>query len=369
MAEFHRTRCEKLRKLLKKSNADAMLVTDFVNVTWLTGFTGDDSYLLVFPDGEVLISDSRFMLQVPTECPGLDYIIRDARTTMLGAVQTELKKAFPRQSPESVRLAVEADRMTLAIGRKLEEKVTPLLVPLSGMVDDLRQIKDKAEVELIRQAGKIAKNAFLAMRATLAPHKTEKQLAAELEYTMRLLGAKGEAFPSIVAVDAHAANCHAVPRDVALEGAGMLLVDWGANFEGYLSDLTRTVVLGEMTKEFRKIYKIVLDAQLKAIDAIQPGKKCSEIDAIARNHITKHGYGTHFGHGLGHGLGMYVHESPRFGVTCDTELRPGMVMTVEPGIYIEGWGGIRIEDDILVTRRGCEVLTDVPKDLADIVVN
>lgn len=369
MAEFHRGRCEKLRKLVKKSGAGAMLVTDFVNVTWLTGFSGDDSYLLVFPDGEVLISDSRFMLQIPAECPGLGYVIRDTRTTMFDAIRAEIQKAFPQTSPESVTLAVEADRMTLASGRKLEEKVTPLLLPLSGMVDDLRQIKDKAEVELIRQAGKIAKNAFLAMRATLAPHKTEKQIAAELEYTMRLLGAKAEAFPSIVAIDAHAANCHAIPRDVTLEGAGMLLVDWGANLDGYRSDLTRTLAIGEMTKEFRKIYKIVLDAQRKAIEAIQPGKKCSEIDAVARNHIAKHGYGTHFGHGLGHGLGMHVHESPRFSPMCDTELRPGMVLTVEPGIYIEGWGGIRIEDDILVTRRGCEVLTDVPKNLDEITVS
>ncbi len=369
MAEIHLQRCEKLRKLLKKSDAGAMLVTDVVNVTWLTGFTGDSSYLLVFPDGVVLISDSRFMLQIPAECPGLNFTIRDTRTPMTEAVKRELKKAFPRQAPETVFLGVEADCMTLATSRVFQEKVTPSLVPLSGQLDGLRQIKDKTEIDCIRHAGKIAKNAFLAMRATLGPQKTEKQLAAELEYTMKLLGAQCEAFPSIIALDAHAANCHAVPREVKLEGAHMLLVDWGANYHGYRSDLTRTLALGEPTKEFKKIYKIVLDAQMKAIDAIRPGQKCSEIDAVARNHITKCGYGSTFGHGLGHGLGMHVHESPRFSPVCDTELQPGMVMTVEPGIYIENWGGIRIEDDILVTRRGYEVLTDVPKTLADVVVS
>ena len=362
MPDFHFARCDKLRKILKKSNADAMIVTDVTNVTWLTGFTGDSSWLLVTPDGQILLSDFRYTIQIAEECPGLDVAIRDTSTSLAELAKRHLGKM------ENMKLAVEADVLTLAEADRVREKITENLVPLSKTVLDLRQVKNKEEIALIRQAGKIAKNAFLAMRATLAPHKTERQIAAELEYTMRLLGAGGSAFPSIVAVDAHAAHCHAVPAEATLADAKMLLVDWGADYRGYKSDMTRVLVFGEITKEFRKIYKIVLDAQLKAIDAICPGKTCAEIDAVARNHIKKSGYGPHFGHGLGHGLGLNVHESPRFGPKDTTVLRPGMVLTVEPGIYVEGWGGVRIEDDILVTRRGCEVLTDVPKSLEDTLI-
>ncbi|MDO4551343.1 MAG: Xaa-Pro peptidase family protein [Planctomycetia bacterium] len=369
MADFHFQRCEKLRKLLKKSPADAILITNFINVTWLTGFTGGDSYLLVFPDGQILLSDSRYTLQIAEESPGLEFCIRDTQTSMLDLVKQQLSKYFPSREVTDLTLAVEAETMSLGMSLKVREKVTEHLFPLNNALLELRQIKDTHEIALLRTAGKIAGKAFMAMRATLTAEKTEAQLATEMNYTMRLLGARGESFPSIIALDARAAQCHAVPTDASLAGANMLLVDWGADYKGYKSDLTRVLVLGEMTKKFQKIYKTVLDAQQKAIDAIKPGVSCDMIDAVARNYIAKAGFGDCFGHGLGHGIGLQIHEAPSFSPKCHTVLRPGMVITVEPGIYIENWGGVRIEDDILVTRRGCEVLTNVPKSLNDILVD
>jgi Xaa-Pro aminopeptidase len=222
---------------------------------------------------------------------------------------------------------------------------------------------------LTRRAVWQAEKAFGVIRASLRQEMTEKQIAADLEYQFRLFGAKGAAFPSIIAIGSRAALPHATPGDQRIEDNDFLLVDWGASEGLYRSDLTRMVVTGKILPKFAAIYEIVLEAQMKAIEAIRPGVVCQDIDAVARRIIAKAGYGKRFGHGLGHGMGLLIHESPRFAVKNQTVLKPGMIMTVEPGIYIPGWGGIRIEDDILVTRGGHEVLTNVPKQLDDIILN
>ena len=185
---------------------------------------------------------------------------------------------------------------------------------------------------------------------------------------MRLFGAKECAFPSIVAVGARAALPHATLSDRRVDSAELLLIDWGANESLYRSDLTRVLVTGRLSPKLEKIYRIVLEAQLAAIDAIQPGMACEDVDAVARTIIEKAGYGKYFGHGLGHGLGLHVHEGPRLAKGVKTPLKPGMIVTVEPGIYLPKWGGVRIEDDVLVTREGCKVLSSVPKELEDVVV-
>lgn len=377
-------RRDRLRKALKKVGVDALLVTDFTNVTYLTGFTGDDSYLLVRPDGETVLSDPRYITQLEEECPGVDLSIRPPGVSMLQAVVRSLKRTVPfslgrklgqpparksAQSPKIGRLGVEGDSMTVGLRDKIAEKLPKLqLVTTSGLVEKLRLVKDKDEIARMRQAIRQAEKAFAVLRSTLRPEMTEKEAADELEHQFRLFGAKNAAFPTIVAVGPRAALPHATPTRKRIGDGDFVLVDWGANEGLYNSDLTRVLVTGRISPRFERIYRVVLDAQTRAIAAVRPGVSGHDVDRIARSVIAKAGFGRRFRHGLGHGLGMLVHEAPRLAVKNQTILKPGMVVTVEPGIYVPGWGGIRIEDDVLVTRTGHEVLTHVPKRLEDAFV-
>jgi Xaa-Pro aminopeptidase len=360
----HQTRRDKVRRALRKVGVEALLVTDFTNVTYLTGFTGDDSYLLMREDGETLLSDPRYTTQLGEQCPDVDLYIRKPGTSILQATIRVLR------SSEISRLGVEADSMTIGLEDKISDKLPHMaIVPTSGLVEKFRQIKDKEEIALTRRAIEHAEKAFGVIRASLRPQMTEKQIADDLEYQCRLFGAKAAAFPSIIAVGPRAALPHAVPGNNRVEESDFILIDWGANEGLYLSDLTRMIVTGKIPPKFERIYETVLEAQTKAIQAIKPGVVCQDVDAVARRIITKAGYGRRFGHGLGHGVGLLIHEAPRLAIKNQTVLKPGMIVTVEPGIYIPGWCGVRIEDDILVTRNGHEVLTNVPKRLEDIILN
>ncbi len=356
-------RRRRLRKTLAKANIDALLVTDFTNVTYLTGFTGDDSYLLVRRDGETILSDPRYTTQLEEECPGLDMHIRPPGQTMPQAI------SHVARGSKIGPLGVEADSITVGLRDRIAAKLPKIaLASTSGMVENLRLTKDKYEIARLRVAIEQAENAFAALRAKIRPEMTEKQAADELEHQFRLFGAKDAAFPSIVAVGPRAALPHATPSSQRRIGeADFVLFDWGANEGLYRSDLTRVLVTGRISPKFERIYRVVLEAQNRAIRAIRPGISAHDVDNVARSYIAKAGFGRRFRHGLGHGLGLAVHESPRLAVKNPTILKPGMVVTVEPGIYLPGWGGIRIEDDVLVTRSGHEVLTHVPKQLEDVV--
>lgn len=356
-------RRDRLRKAIKRAGVDALLVTDFTNVTYLAGFTGDDSYLLVRCDGETVLSDPRYTTQLNEECPGVDLHIRPPGTTMLQSVVRVMRAA------RVGRLGVEADSMTVGVRDRIVEKLPRVTVnPTSGLVEKLRQIKDKHEIARLRKAVWQAEKAFAVLRSTLRPEMTEKDAADELEHQFRLFGAKDAAFPTIVAVGPRAALPHATPTRKRIGDGDFVLVDWGACEGLYRSDLTRVLVTGRIGPKFERIYRVVLEAQTRAIAAIRPGVSAHDVDHVARAVITKAGYGRRFRHGLGHGLGILVHEAPRLAVKNQTILKPGMVVTVEPGIYLPGWGGVRIEDDVLVTRTGHEVLTHVPKRLEDAVV-
>ncbi|MBN2473782.1 MAG: aminopeptidase P family protein [Pirellulales bacterium] len=352
----HATRRDRLRKAINRAGADALLVTNFTNVTYLTGFTGDDSYLLVARRGERVLSDSRYTTQLGEECPGLDLHIRSHRVTMIQAVAKVLK------SSKIGRLAIEADSMTVSLRNKIAAELPRMeIVATSGLVENLRQIKDKHEIARIRRAVWCAEKAFGVIRATLRPEMSEKQVAVELEHQMRLFGARYRGFASIVGVGPRAALPHAVPTDRQIRESDFVLIDWGADEGLYKSDLTRVLVTGKISPKLERIYGVVLKAQTRAIAAIRPGALAKDIDKIARETIANAGYGRRFGHGLGHGVGLEIHEAPRLAAKSETVLKPGMVITVEPGIYLPGWGGVRIEDDVLVTRKGHEVLTSVPK--------
>jgi Xaa-Pro aminopeptidase len=357
-------RRQKLINLLKKQPVEALLVSNETNVSYLTGFTGDSSFLLIGKDFCTLISDGRYTTQIAQECPDLDVHIRPITETIVVAAAKVVKKA------KLVKLGVEADYLSLAQFEKLKEGVKGLEpLPISGTVEELRQIKDAGEIAEIRLAIRQAEKGFEALRAQLRGEMTELQAAHLLEQAMRQFGAAGAAFPPIIAVGDRAALPHARPTTVPVSGADFVLIDWGAaTSSGYRSDLTRILVTGKISPKLEKVYRVVLKAQQSAIKAIRAGARCCDVDAVARRVIDGAGYGKHFSHGLGHGIGLNIHEAPRMSAASQGELKPGMVVTVEPGIYLEGWGGVRIEDDCLVTRQGVEVLTNVPKDFAQVIV-
>ncbi len=357
-------RRDRVRRVLTKQNLAALLVTNPVNVRYLTGFTGGDSYLLFSPDGETLLSDPRFTIQIEEECPGLDVAIRPGGVSLVQAVAKILGKN------SSGTLGLEAESVTLAEQERISQALPRRqLVPTRNIVEEFRQVKDRSEVDLIRKAIDVAHRAFQDLRENIKPEQSEVDLRNDLEYLMRLFGGEEKSFPSIIGAGPRAALPHGTPSDMKVEGQSHVLFDWGAIVDGYMSDLTRVLIFAPNNKRLRTIYDTVLKAQEAAIAAIKPGKTGEEIDAVARAIIRDEGFGRYFNHGLGHGLGLEIHENPRFAIGNKTILKPGMVLTVEPGIYLKNWGGVRVEDDILVTRTGCEVLSQrVPKAFEDMVV-
>lgn len=352
-------RRDKLRALLRASQAPAMLVTGEVNVSYLTGFTGDSSALLIGPHLEVIVTDSRYTTQLKEECPGIEVQVRKVTQPINEAIARVVKKARLR------RLAYEGNRLVVESFHGLRERLPEVeWLPFGGKIEsELRAIKDEFEIAQTREAVRLAERAFEVVRASLMPEATEVETAWELERVVRKFGGAGMSFPPIVAVGDRAALPHYRPQSFAVKQAPLLLIDWGAQTSsGYKSDITRTLFTGKPTKQLATVYNTVLKAQQRAIQAIRPGRKCSAIDAQARDYIDQAGFGKYFGHGLGHGIGLEIHEQPRFSPASDAQLEPGMIVTVEPGIYLPGRGGVRIEDDVLVTEEGYEVLSSLPKD-------
>ncbi|MBI3409347.1 MAG: aminopeptidase P family protein [Planctomycetes bacterium] len=369
----HPKRRERLIQQIVSEGIDAVLVSNPVNVTYLTGFTGDSSHLVVSAAKTVLISDGRFTEQLAEECPGLECHIRPPSQPVIEASAQVLG------SLGVAKVGVESGHLTIANFESLKEKLRTVAWKLGGdRVERLRQTKDDGEVAAIRRAIRVAQTAFTMFRAMLRPADTEKELADSLEMYTRRAGGDEGAFPSIVAVGARAALPHAPPTPRRVSEASLTLIDWGASAGGYKSDLTRVLfphnnagILGAngvvpsklVEPKLREVYAVVLRAQLKAIAAIRPGVKTGAVDAAARGVIEEAGYGDYFTHSTGHGIGLQIHEAPFLRAGFEQLLEPGMVVTVEPGIYLPGVAGIRIEDDVLVTPNGSEVLTSVPKDL------
>jgi Xaa-Pro aminopeptidase len=356
------SRREQVKAKLPLDQIDALLISGPSNVSYLTGFTGDSSVLVVGRDREVIISDGRFTTQLEKECPGLEASIRLAGQEMSAAIAHVVDLAGWR------KLGLEATSWTLGEYEALRSALpTVELAGIHGRVESLRQIKDEEEIAALREAIRYAERAFMMLRAGLRSSDSEKDAADALEGYVRRCGATGTSFPPIVAVGVRSALPHARPTPETLIGQDhFVLVDWGATGRPYKSDLTRVLVTGKVTPKFEAIYRTVLNAQERGIAAIRPGAKARDVDAEARSVIEEAGFGRFFDHGLGHGLGMDIHEDPRIRRESDVLLEPGMVFTIEPGIYLPGWGGIRIEDDILVTPDGHEVLSHAPKSLESV---
>lgn len=363
MSSFARRR-DALRRLLIDQALPALLVTEERNVAYLTGFTGDSSFLLITRDREIVLSDRRYEQQLQEECPGLEAAIRGPGQPMPAfTAATVTKLGLPA-------VGVEGESISYHLYEKLHEALPAGKLAITrGLVESLREIKDEAEVATIREAIRIAEQSLHVVRQGLDPGMSEKQVADELEYRIRREGGTSSAFPIIVGVGPRAALPHGRPTpEVKLGDADFVLIDWGARYAGYHSDLTRVLVTGKLSPQFEKVYGVVLAAQQAAIRAIHPGVLMKDVDAAARRVIAEAGYGEAFGHALGHGIGLAVHEQPRLGPDQARPLAAGMVVTVEPGVYLPGWGGVRIEDDVLVTSEGCELLTQWPKEWEACVV-
>ena len=345
---------------------DAILVSKRVDVSYLSGFSGEDSALLFGKNWSVLITDFRFGEQAPVECPGSDVLIRPRKATLEEQAALLVKELDP-QVIGFQATDLSYDRFSrlkkLTRGRKL--------LPLPDLFSEVRAVKDECEIAVTRTAVEMAENAFRSLIAGGAKKligKSERQIAGELETLLRDEGADRAAFDMIVAAASNGSMCHYAPSDQRLKRGDALLIDWGAETKGYRSDITRVIFIDSVSQEMREIYPIVLAAHQAAINGIRPGVSCGTIDALARDLIAEAGYGKEFGHGLGHGIGREIHEQTRFFAGCKTKLKKNMIVTVEPGIYLPGIGGVRIEDDILVTSAGHDYLNKLPRDLDSMVV-
>ena len=357
---------KKLRQFkskLAESKTDGFLVTNETNVQYLSGFTGDSSWLLVSKKMTGLITDSRYTEQARNQLAGIRVI--EHRKGLLVKLN-ELNKKLKIK-----RLGFESNHLTFAMVKLLRKHLgrKVKLVPTTGRVGKMRELKTPAEIKKLRESITCAKKAFFKMKNKIRPGMTEKDIAAELEYQLRRLGAAHGAFNNIVAVDGRASLPHAEPTKQVVKRNSSVLFDWGACLNGYNSDLTRVVFLKKVSPINKKLYRIVKEAQHRAINMIKPGVAIKDVDDAARGYIASHGYGKNFGHGLGHGIGRMVHELPGLNPRSKGKLAAGMVMTIEPGIYLPGRAGIRIEDMVLVTKTGCEVLTrSVPKKMEDMII-
>ena len=354
-------RLQRFRKQMHLKKIEATLLTNRMDSFYLTGCTAEDSALLVTPKHIRMISDGRFQDSIDAECPWIDKDIRR------GSLVAEIAKVCKRLRLSS--LAVQGDVVSVDLHRELRKACKPIKLTIApAIVSQLRRIKDAFEIRAIESASRVAEDAFRSTCRSIRVGQTEQAIAARLEYEMKKRGASEPAFPSIVAEGPNAALPHAFPGERRVKEGSMLLVDWGACVGFYRSDLTRVVGIRRMPPRIATIYRIVLEAHEKAIAAIRPGRRARDVDAVARAHIRKAGFGKEFSHGLGHGLGLDVHEAPRLGRQSEDVLEAGMVVTVEPGIYVKGVGGVRIEDDVLVTADGARVLTHLNKDVASAIV-
>jgi len=353
-------RLHAVRDSLGDLEVDALLVTDETNVHYLSGFTGDSSYLLVTENQTTILSDGRFETQIAIDCGQIACEIRPPSQLLSELAQSILNDCGAK------RVAIESDHLSLAVFREIESGCDSIeLVETSGIVESNRMVKDEIEINRTRRAVEIAQQALEAVLSSLGADDTERQVAYRIEAEMRDRGAEGCSFPPIVAGGAAAAIPHYHPSQKTIGEAATLLIDWGANFQGYASDLTRTFHLGKASDRFERAYEAVLQAQLAAIDLISPGVMAADVDRVARDVLDQAGFGDAFVHSLGHGTGLEIHEGPKLSATSEQTLLAGMIVTVEPGLYFKGEFGIRIEDDILVTESGCEVLSQFPKGLDD----
>lgn len=348
-------RVDKLRQRFKDNEVDGMLITSASNRRYMARFTGTAGALLISEQEAVFITDFRYMDQAREQARGYDIV--EHKGPIIDTIGEQIDRLGIH------RLGFEADYTTYSDFRTYEETFSATLVPTSEVIEQLRLTKDEEELQVIRDAVKIADDAFEHIVDVIRPGMTELTVANELEFFMRKQGATSSSFDTIVASGYRSALPHGVASDKPIEKGELVTLDFGALYKGYCSDITRTVAIGEPSEELKSIYDIVLEAQKQGVAHLKAGMTCKEADALTRDVIEAKGYGEQFGHSTGHGIGLDVHEAPALSKRSERTLQSGMVVTVEPGIYVSGLGGVRIEDDVLLTENGNERLSQATKEL------
>lgn len=351
-------RMKRLLQLMEQENIGALLVADRHNVRYFSGFTGDTAYLYISKKRHLLLTDSRYTVWAREEVKEFEVFQVD-RTV---SYQEKIRQLAEEEKIQSI--GFENNKMIYSDVQAFREKLPDVKwLELNQKLDRLRCIKDASEQECIRKAEAIGDCAFSHIVQELCVGMSEKEAAWEIECAMRKHGAEGLSFETIAVFGKRTAMPHAVPGETKLQKGDLVVMDFGCIYRGYCSDMTRTVVMGEVSGRQKDIYETVLKAQLAALSSIKSGIRCCDADAVARTVIEKAGYGQYFGHGLGHSVGLFIHESPALSPRDETVLQEGMSETVEPGIYIPDFGGVRIEDLVIVTKNGCENLTNSTKEL------
>jgi Xaa-Pro aminopeptidase len=368
------SRLRALRAQIKQKGLDALLVTSLNNVRYLTGYSGSNGIAVVSPRGAYFLTDFRYQTQAQREVK--EYRIVIARRRLL----PELGGLPPLR--RGARVGFEAVNVSVSVHRALKKLLPKVkLVPTEGLVESVSIRKDRGEIAKLRQAARIADAAFKHVLKFIKPGVRELDIANEIDHFMKKNGLKVPALESVPPFESHAvmpsfetivasgprsAMPHGIASTKKIKRGELVTMDFGGQYQGYASDITRTVVVGKASPKQKRIYNLVLEAQLAALSRARAGVKAKDLDKIARDIISQAGYGKNFGHGLGHGLGLLVHDSPAVAPTSKMTLLPGMVITIEPGIYIQGWGGVRIEDDVVITEKGCELLTRARKELIEL---
>ncbi|MBE1553776.1 M24 family metallopeptidase [Sporosarcina limicola] len=345
----------KIRELLKEHEIDGLLITNPYNRRYMTGFTGSAGLALISADDAVFITDFRYTEQAEKQIDG--YRIVKFAKTLVEEVAVQAKNMNLRT------IGFEKDNLSFGLYEVYEKTVEAKLKPVAGLVEQLRLIKTDEELAVLKKAAKIADDAFAHICTFIRPGVTEIEVSNELEFFMRKQGATSSSFDIIVASGVRGALPHGVATDKVIESGELVTLDFGALYNGYISDITRTIAVGEPSEKMKEIYAVVLAAEELGVKEIKSGMTGKEADAITRDYITSKGYGEAFGHSTGHGIGLEVHEAPSLASKSDTVLVPNMTVTVEPGIYLPGIGGVRIEDDIIMTKDGNERLTHSPREL------
>jgi Xaa-Pro aminopeptidase len=353
---MEQARLNRLRTEMQVLGLEAVFITNAYNRKYLSGFTGSSGALLITLEKAFLLTDFRYRTQATAQAKY--YEIVEHAPKMIATVKEIMTKLKIEQ------LGFEQNELTYGLYQSYAAELAPIqLQPTDQLVEKLRMFKDESELQILQEAADLADATFSFIVTKLAAGVSEQEIALEMEIYMRKHGAVSSSFDTIVASGERSALPHGVASNRLLQMNEFVKLDFGAYYRGYCSDLTRTVVLGKPTDKHKQIYNIVLEAQLQTLDKLKPGMTGKEADAVARDIITKAGYGDCFGHGTGHGLGMEIHEAPRLTLQSDVILKAGMVVTVEPGIYIPGFGGVRIEDDVVLTERGIRILTHSTKEL------
>ena len=347
---------DRLVDLLRERELDSLLVTELVNVRYLTGFTGTNGACVLTPEERLFLTDFRYVEQAAEQVTGFELL--PAARDLAGDLAARLPG---RAGFDDAHVSVRTHAKLLGqVGEGVE------LVAAGGLVEQLREVKDQTELAAIAAASDVATAALERVLERGLAGRTERAVALDLENEMRAAGAEDPSFPSIVAAGGHGALPHAVPRDVEIPRDVLVVIDWGARVDGYCSDCTRTVATGQLSDTAPEVYELVRHAQEQALGAVRAGAGCRAVDAVARDLIEEAGHGERFGHGLGHGVGLEVHEEPRLTKQAEGELAAGNVVSVEPGVYLPGELGVRIEDLVAVTAEGADVFTSFPKTLVTV---